>query len=454
MTRFTEFVRHRIDMKFAQCHVKDTRLREAKHRRISTPTLHGSKGMDARLRIYRFAVSLILAFAMILISIPSTPVADAATVETITRFTATEPIIALTFDAGSDRGFAAQILDTLKANGIRASFGMTGLWAQQNPDLVRRMVNEGHVLINHSWDHPNFTEISSTEITRQLERTDDLIRDLTDATTVPYFRPPFGAYNQSVLNDVAASGYRYNIMWTVDTLGWDGASISEIQQRVMNAAAPGAIVLMHVGAASQDSASLQGIIDGLRTRGYRFATVRDFLGDQVAPDQIYFPQTGHYLSHGMLRYWETFGDLPVFGFPISEEFVENGVVVQYFERARFEWHPGVWPSRYDILLGRLGSELSAGRQLEAAFRPIQAANDSNCTFFAATGHRLCFGFRDYWNSHGGLAIFGYPISEEFVENGYVVQYFERQRFEYHPNNPPQWRVLGGLLGVQQYQQLY
>ena len=72
--------------------------------------------------------------------------------------------IALTFDAGSDRGFAAQILDTLKANGIHATFGMTGQWAQKNADLVKRMVIEGHVLINHSWDHPDFTTISSADM--------------------------------------------------------------------------------------------------------------------------------------------------------------------------------------------------------------------------------------------------------------------------------------------------
>jgi hypothetical protein len=61
---------------------------------------------------------------------------------------------------------------------------------------------------------------------------------------------------------------------------------------------------------------------------------------------------------------------------------------------------------------------------------------------------LCAGFRAYWEQHGGLAIFGYPISEEFVEDGLVVQYFERQRFEYHPTNPPEWPVLGGRLGAQ------
>ncbi len=410
--------------------------------------------MNIRIRIQNLAIAVLFVVALLPSGLMPSGATAAANIQVVTRFNTTDPVIALTFDAGSDRGYAVQILDTLKSNGIHATFGMTGQWAQQNPDLVKRMVSDGHTLINHSWDHPYFTAISSSEITSQLQRTDDLIKSLTGRTTVPYFRPPYGAYNQSVLDAVAANGYRYSIMWTVDTLGWNGATITQIRQRVLDAAVPGAIVLMHVGAASQDNAALQGMINDLRARGYRFASVNDLLGAQSSSDQVYFSQTGHYLSHGMLRYWQNFGGLAVFGYPISEEFVENGVVVQYFERARFEWHPGAWPSRYDILLGRLGVELTTARLNQAPFRPISASNDASCTYFAATGHRLCFGFRDYWNVHGGLAIFGYPISEEFVENGVVVQYFERQRFEYHPNNPPEWRILGGLLGSQRYDQLY
>jgi hypothetical protein len=169
------------------------------------------------------------------------------------------------------------------------------------------------------------------------------------------------------------------------------------------------------------------------------------------PGFRYFPETDHLVAHGFLKYWETFGGLATFGYPITEEMQENGVTVQYFERARFEWHPGAAPQRYDVLLGLLGNELAASRRNEAPFKPLTASSDANCTFYAATGHRLCFGFRDYWNSHGGLSIYGFPISEEFQENGYTVQYFERQRLEYHPENSPAWRVEGGLLGTQIYQ---
>ena len=168
------------------------------------------------------------------------------------------------------------------------------------------------------------------------------------------------------------------------------------------------------------------------------------------PDFRYFPETDHLVGHGFLKYWETFGGLATFGYPISEEYTDpqTGFVTQWFERARFEWHPGAFPSHYDVLLGLLGDEVTAGRHSEPPFQRVNGGNDGNCTFYAATGHRFCFGFRAYWQSHGGLAIFGYPISEEFQENGYTVQYFERQRLEYHPENSPAWQIEGGLLGVQ------
>src|SRR5579875_2733094 len=253
---------------------------------------------------------------------------DAATsnVTTIRQFSTTQQVVALTFDCGSDRGYAAQILDTLKAKGVHATFGMTGVWAQSNPALVQRMVAEGNQLINHTWDHQSFTGFSSgtapltaAQIASELDRADALVYQQTGKHMTPYFRPPYGDYDDAALAAAGADGYRYSIMWTVDTLGWKGASVSEITSRALNAAAPGEIILMHVGAASQDAAALPGIIDGLRARGYTFATVAGFLGGNPAPTQRYFPETGYWVSHGFLSYWEQFGGLATFGYPISNE---------------------------------------------------------------------------------------------------------------------------------------
>jgi len=165
----------------------------------------------------------------------------------------------------------------------------------------------------------------------------------------------------------------------------------------------------------------------------------------IGPNRVYFPQTGHYLSYGFLDYWRSEGGIPIFGYPITEELNRNGITVQYFERAVFEYHPDA-PVGWKVQLERLGAAQTASRLNETAFKPIMATSNASTTFFPQTGHTLAFGFRDYWDTHGELRIFGYPISQEFTENGYTVQYFERARFEYHPSNPPQYQVQLGLLG--------
>ena len=105
----------------------------------------------------------------------STPKVAAAVV---TRVSTSEQVVALTFDAGSDRGFAAEILDTLAAHSIKASFGMTGKWAESNPDLVRRMIEEGHALINHTYDHPHMETLSTDQRLSQLARAEEIVKAL------------------------------------------------------------------------------------------------------------------------------------------------------------------------------------------------------------------------------------------------------------------------------------
>ncbi|MCO5177150.1 MAG: hypothetical protein M9890_09305 [Thermomicrobiales bacterium] len=209
-----------------------------------------------------------------------------------------------------------------------------------------------------------------------------------------------------------------------------------------------------VGQGQRAAAALANALDAGRLDAGAFGAAIgrvNTLRESLAPGR-FFPETGHTVRGSFLDYWNTYGGLAVFGFPITDEDVDSstGFLTQYFERARLEWHPGEWAERFDIELGLLGVEIAERHGLLSTdpFRPVDGHDDANCTFFPATGHRLCFGFRSFWEEHGGLAIFGYPISEEYAdsETGYTVQYFERQRFEYHPENPPEWQVLGGLLG--------
>jgi peptidoglycan/xylan/chitin deacetylase (PgdA/CDA1 family) len=203
---------------------------------------------------------------------------------TIARGAGTTRVVHMSFDAGADRGYAESILDTLAAEGVSASFGMTGLWAQANPDLIARIVAGGHQLINHTWDHRSFTGLSdrrgglsAAQIASELDRTEALLLDLTGQTTKPFFRPPYGDYNDAALAATFSAGYPYNMMWTVDSAGWRRIPPGEIVARCLRLAEPGAIILMHVGIESRDGPALPAVIAGLREQGYGFVSLVELL---------------------------------------------------------------------------------------------------------------------------------------------------------------------------------
>ncbi len=210
----------------------------------------------------------------------SVPRLTAGRARVVTQGDTSRKRVALTFDAGADRGYTEQILDTLKANRVSASFGMTGQWAEANPDLVRRMVAEGHHLLNHTYSHDSFTGLSTGRgpMSRErrwseLDRTESAIQRAGGGVVTPYFRPPYGDYDASVLDDVGARGYGVVAMWTVDSLGWRGVSRAEIEGRCLRLAEPGAIYIFHVGAQAADGPALPAVIAGLRAQGYEMGSL-------------------------------------------------------------------------------------------------------------------------------------------------------------------------------------
>jgi len=156
----------------------------------------------------------------------------------------------------------------------------------------------------------------------------------------------------------------------------------------------------------------------------------------------YFTETRHWVCGEFLDFYNTRGGLETFGFPLSSAFDDpaRGLRVQYFQHARMELHP-TNPDPYKVLLGLLVDEL--GYRFPAA-RPeqIPAFSSSFHHYFSETGHVVSYAFLDYFREAGGLDIFGYPRSEFMYENGYIVQYFQRARMEWHPENPsgPQMRL--------------
>jgi hypothetical protein len=166
----------------------------------------------------------------------------------------------------------------------------------------------------------------------------------------------------------------------------------------------------------------------------------------------YFRETGHTLQGDFRAFWERYGGLPIFGLPISEEFVERGeggreYIVQYFERHRFELHPENQPP-YNVLLSRIGNTTLSETGRDWNSFP-KSGPQAGCRFFPETGQNVCGTFLRYWQSHGlefnrrrgtspaeSLALFGLPISPpqtETLNDGttVTVQWFERARFEDH-----------------------
>jgi peptidoglycan/xylan/chitin deacetylase (PgdA/CDA1 family) len=187
--------------------------------------------------------------------------------------------VALTFDCGSDVGYTNQILSTLAYHTVAASFGITGAWIKANPESAKTIADRGYQMINHTLDHPSFTglstganAISPAMRLEQIQGNETIIRKVTGKRTKPYWRPPYGDIDDGVLRDAGALGFTKTAMWTIDSFGWNGISYTEIIDRVMGQMVPGAIVLMHVGAASQDGNAIDPIIRHLKADGYSFGT--------------------------------------------------------------------------------------------------------------------------------------------------------------------------------------
>jgi hypothetical protein len=180
--------------------------------------------------------------------------------------------------------------------------------------------------------------------------------------------------------------------------------------------------------------------------GLAFATFASGAPTRAQSAGRYYPQTGKTLAPEFLAFYDAKGGLPIFGYPLTDPEIEGGFKVQYLERARIEYHTEHRGTPHEVQLGLLGDVVTAGRQFATAPDADRATSDSH-VYFPETNHTLSGAFRDYWRAHGGLVLFGYPISEPTEEGGYTVQYFERNRFEFHPENAgTPYEVLLGLLG--------
>jgi peptidoglycan/xylan/chitin deacetylase (PgdA/CDA1 family) len=186
--------------------------------------------------------------------------------------------IALTFDDGPDPTWTPQVLKVLQDYGVKATFFELGENIEANPDLAKAVVAAGHLVENHTFDHPHLPTLTAAQITTEIQRTSDDIFKFT-GTKPEYVRPPYGEVNQKVENSIESMHLK-TALWTVDTNDWqvdDGVNVTEQQiiNTVLSGATDNGIVLMHDAGGDRHLtvAALDNIIEGLHNQGYELVTL-------------------------------------------------------------------------------------------------------------------------------------------------------------------------------------
>ncbi len=184
----------------------------------------------------------------------------------------------LTFDNGYENGYTAKVLDVLKEKKVPAIFFVTGHYVKDQPELIKRMVNEGHLIGNHSWSHPDMSRISDTGLREELDKVKDEVAKLTGQQEMRFLRPPRGIFSERTLRVSAQLGYT-NVFWSIAYKDWETKAQKGWRYAYENVTGqlhPGAVILLH--SVSRDNAEALGkIIDAARSQGYEFKSL-----DQLA----------------------------------------------------------------------------------------------------------------------------------------------------------------------------
>jgi peptidoglycan-N-acetylglucosamine deacetylase len=192
-----------------------------------------------------------------------------------------EPYVAMTFDDGPHATLTPKLLDMLAARKIKATFFIIGQNAVEYPQIMKRIVAEGHELANHSWSHPNLGKMGDDGVRSQLQKTDDAIKAAAGKRTT-LFRPPYGSITPRQKQWIfEAFGYR-TIIWDVDPFDWKRPGPGVIRDRIVAQARPGSIILMHdIHPGSIEA--MPPTFDALLAKGMKFATVSDLLAMAKTP---------------------------------------------------------------------------------------------------------------------------------------------------------------------------
>jgi peptidoglycan-N-acetylmuramic acid deacetylase len=190
--------------------------------------------------------------------------------------------IYLTFDNGYENGYTVKILDVLKEKKVPATFFVTGHYLDTAPDLVKRMAKEGHIVGNHSWHHPDLTQVSNEKLREELESVRKKTEELTGQKGMMYLRPPRGIFSERTMAVARELGY-YHVFWSLAFVDWQTdkqKGWKYAYDQMMKQIHPGAIILLH--SVSKDNAdALAKVIDDLRKQGYTFKSLDDLMIEKM-----------------------------------------------------------------------------------------------------------------------------------------------------------------------------
>lgn len=188
--------------------------------------------------------------------------------------------VALTFDDAPDEDFTPRVLDALKKANVKATFFVVGNRVEAHPEIMRRIVREGHAIGNHSYNHANLPKLSDSEFRKQITRTDRIIQKFTG--DIPkIIRPPYGNISEDQIKWLVSQDKKI-VNWNVDSLDWKGLSAKQVSTNVLSNIKPGSIVLQHSGGGEGEDLSgtvkaLPEIIKKLKGDGVKLVTVPKLL---------------------------------------------------------------------------------------------------------------------------------------------------------------------------------
>lgn len=188
--------------------------------------------------------------------------------------------VALTFDDGPDSQYTPQILDILKEQGIKATFFLIGNRAQLFPDVVKRMIEEGHVIGNHTLNHPNIIKLDNRAIRQEIIGGEEALAKLTGYRTA-LFRSPYGSLNPEKIKFIQSLNYNI-IAWNVDSLDWKSLTAEQVKYNILENVRAGSIILQHSSGSKEENLSgsveaLREVIPTLKQEGYQFVTIPEML---------------------------------------------------------------------------------------------------------------------------------------------------------------------------------